>query len=727
MDVHEHLKKLASEQGVTYNGTLGTIDDYTISNKGGIKIDWNINDNHNFAFRWSIVDAKQNNNTSGSNYLNASDYSYDFVSRTNTFIAELQSRFSSKVNNEAHFSYVRVRDNRKPGDPFPMVSINNVGDGTLNLGNERSSMANRLDQDVFTFTDNLSWYIGNHTLTFGTHNEFYKFTNLFIQDFYGTYYFNSPEDFFNGKINRYRHNNTLTQGTNMNPLWEPTFRTGQLGFYAQDKWILGPQFDITYGLRMDIPLFFDTPIENPDFNKLAAGKGWNVQTNHKLSSTPLISPRLGFRFKPDGSNKYVLRGGIGIFTGRIPFVWLSNNFSNTGMTMNTYNTYNTEDIKLILDPNGQQVNGEKMKSGTQTINVFDDKFRFAQNLRTNIGFDFDLLGIKWTAEGIFSKTLNDILYRNLATVADENKTLADKIPGLDFDQRPIFTREKDSKAYYAIYELSNTHKGYSYSLSLKGEKKFDFGLDLMASYTFTQSKSINSGTSSVAASNWNFNYTHQDPNNPELSFSAFNLPHRINVAAYYNTRYGRNDAWEFTVGVIYTGTSGSPYSIYYYGDLNGDSSDGNDLIFIPTDEQIDKMPFAENKRYTVDQQRANMKSWIANDPYLKKHRGEYFDRYADNMPFEHQFDFHLAHKYNFKVGKHTHGIELNLDIINLANIFNAKWGRHYSNGGAYYFSPITYDKKNNAFYFLHDADYKHRTYQDGSSRWRAQIGLKYTF
>lgn len=719
------VKELASEQGVTYNGNLNSSDVYTKSDKAGIKLDWNISPKHNASFRWSLVSAKQLNSVSSASNLNTSDYSYDFVSKTNSFVAELQSRFSQTLSNEFRASYVSVRDQRDPGAPFPMISISNVGSGTLNLGNERSSMANSLDQDILSFTDNLTLYKGNHTFTFGTHNEFYQFANLFIQDAYGTYYFNSVDDFYAGKINRFRFGQANVDITG-DPLWKASFGAGQLGFYAQDKWHATEQLDVTFGVRMDIPLFFDTPAENAGFNEYAASKGWGYKTNQNLSSSPLFSPRLGLRWNADNSSNLVVRGGIGIFTGRIPFVWLSNNFSNTGIQLATYNTTSTSNLSFILDPNKQAQNADKLAaSGSQTINVFADDFKFAQNMRLNLGVDFQLGGIDWTAEAIYSKTLNDILYQNLAYDLS-GKTLGESVPGLEFDQRPMFSRSTTGTDYAYIYALSNTSKGYSYNLSFKGEKKFDFGLDLMASYTFTRSKSLNSGTSSVAQSNWNYNYTKGNPNDPELGFSAFNTPHRINASAYYHKSYGK--AWTTTVGLIYTGTSGAPYAIYYNGDVNGDSSNGNDLIFIPTDAQIDQMPFLATSAYTEAQQKANMKSWIANDSYLSEHRGEYYERYAANEEFEHHFDFHLAQKFSFNVGSSVHSLEFSFDIINVGNMFNKEWGRYLSAGGtATYYSPITYNSSSSKFQFLRDADYNMRSYSDYYSRWRGQLGLKYTF
>jgi hypothetical protein len=722
--VQDKIKELAAAQGVTYNGIFADVDVYTKSDKGGVKLDWNINDKHKASFRWSLVSAKRLNMTSTYTNLNSSDYQYDFVSSTNSFVTELQSRFSENLSNELRASFVRVRDERQPQDPFPMIEITMGSNQYLHIGNERSSMANSLDQDIWSFTDNLTWYKGNHTFTFGTHNEFYNFANLYIQDIYGTYNYSSVADFLAGKINRYRYAQANVDVTG-DPRWEAEFGAGQLGFYVQDKWNVTNNLDVTLGVRMDIPLFFDTPVENAGFNTYAANQGWGYKTNNEWNSTPMFSPRLGFRWNINDTSKFVLRGGAGIFTGRIPFVWLSNNFSNTGIQLSSYSTYDTGNLSLILDPTKQTQNADKLTaSGTQTINVFDKDFKFAQNLRFNLGFDFELGGINWTAEAIYSKTLNDILYQNLAYDLN-GSTLGGTYPTLSFDQRPMLARTTTGTDFAHIYVLKNTSKGYSYNLSLKGEKKFDFGLDVMASYTFTRSKSLNSGTSSVAASNWNYNYTIGNPNNPELTNSAFNRPHGVNASVFYHKSYAKS--WTTTVGLLYTGSSGAPYSIYYYGDLNGDSSNGNDLIFIPTDAQIDQMTFKSHNDYTPAEQAANMKAWLARDPYLKKHRGEYYERYVDNEAFEHHFDFHLAQKYNFKAGNRINSLELSFDILNVGNLFNKEWGRYGSaGGGATYYSPITYSG-NGQFQFLGGENYNMRSYSDYYSRWRGQLGLKYTF
>lgn len=330
-NIADEVLSILKEKG--YNASYNNPKNYTKSDKAGIKLDWNINDKHKATFGWRMVNAKQLNSNSTAGYLNASDYQYDFVSKTNTFTAELNSSFSEKINNQFQASYVSVRDHRDPKGIAPMIQIKNVGGGTLCLGTERSSTANSLNQDIITFTDNLNWYVNNHTLTFGTHGEYYKFKNLFIQDNYGTYYFNNFDDFkmfangqtvaksVDSKTGKTTYYNTLNQyrfgsanvAVTGDPRWAPEFAAGQIGFYAQDKFNVTPNFELTYGLRMDIPLFFDTPTENAEFNASAAKQGWNVVTNHKLSSTPMWSPRVGFRWNIEKEHNMILRGGAGIF------------------------------------------------------------------------------------------------------------------------------------------------------------------------------------------------------------------------------------------------------------------------------------------------------------------------------------------------------------------------------------------------------------------------------
>ena len=739
-DLMSKIYDLAHRQGYDYTTSWADKDKNVKSQKVGLKLDWNINEFNKFSVRWSYVDAKQTLGLGGIATLNTTDHLYDFKSKTHSFAAELQSRISPNLSNEARVSYVRVRDERTSGQPAPSITIYKVGNGTMNIGNEYSSMANALNQDIYTLEDNFTWFKGNHTLTFGTHNELYKFSNLFIQNLYGCYYFDTPADFLsyynscgtdglggNGKFIKNFYFKQANVEVTGDPRWAPEFSAAQLGFYVQDKWDVTDSFQLTYGLRMDMPLFFDTPVENAKFNEWAAGKGYDLKTNRKLASTPMWSPRVGFRWDIEKNRKYILRGGIGVFTGRIPFVWLSNNFTNTGVQLSSYSASYNPAAQLVMDPFKQTLNAENLKAtGSQEINVFDKNFKFTQTMRVNLGFDFDLLGINWTAEGILSKSLNDVYYKNLA-YEESGKTLS-QTSYMIWDNRPVYTKVADAKAFTNIYTMCNTSKGYSYSLSLSAAKHFAFGLDLNASYTFTHSESVSSMTSSVAQSNWRNTHTYRFSNNPELANSGYNVPHTVKASAFYHFNWGTNKLFTTTVGLIYQGQSGSPYSLVYSGDINGDNGPGNDLIFIPTDEQVDQMKFSVTKEgKTVDQQRADLKQWLATTRYVKDHRGEYFERYGDNLPFESHFDFHFGQKFGIRTGKYVHALELTLDIMNVANLLNKDWGRTFSSGyNSEIISPITY-KGDGVFQFANSSDMPLKYPSSYYSRWRGQIGLKYTF
>ena len=278
----------------------------------------------------------------------------------------------------------------------------------------------------------------------------------------------------------------------------------------------------------------------------------------------------------------------------------------------------------------------------------------------------------------------------------------------------------------------------------------------MASYTYGKSKTINNGSSSVAASNWQYNYTHGNPNKPELANSNFNIPHQVMVSAYqhinWNKNPGRTIDNKTTIGLIYTGNSGSPYSIYVNGDLNGDGG-YNDLMYIPTDAEVDAMlnkglfvPVTNKNTGAVtktpEQQAADFKQWLASEKYVKNHRGEYYDRNADNEDWENRLDLHIDHKFGFKWGKDIRYIQIGLDIINFTNMLNKKWGATLSQGGYNYYSPLSYgsmtvykandagevvSSKKTGYQFTNKGSYDMRSYSDYYSRWRMQLTAKLTF
>ena len=759
--IYDYIKTQAPH----YTGKLGTPKEYSYSDKVGIKLDWNINDRNHASLRWSFVDAKQNNNTSSASQLVTSDYAYDFVSKTNSLVFELNSRLGKNISNKFHATWTSVRDKRNPGNPFPMIQVSNVGGGTLCIGNERSAMANGLDQDIYTLTDNLTWTLQDHEITLGTHNELYNFGNLFCQDLYGTYMYQSPDDFFAGKINRFRYGQGVESVTGTKR-WNATFGAGQLGFYIQDRWDILQNLYLSFGLRADIPYMLDTPTANKEFYDYAnKTQNWGFQTDQRIAKKPMWSPRFGFRWNTFNDNSLIIRGGIGVFTGRVPYVWISNNISNTGIQQMSYSTFNTADITPQYDANNAvyadpTLSPTVLEQKAQTINVFNKNFKYPQQLRADLAVDFTdpFVGINWTLEGIYSKTINDMIVKNfdITSTGETFKTqykLPDHITKIINGQevkvevfknanQPMF--QTSTVPYSGIYVLDNVSKGYSYNISIKAEKSFDFGLDAMASYTYGKSKTINNGSSSVAASCWTYNYTHGNPNDPELANSNFNVPHQVMVSLYEHFKWNKDikDTYDnvTTIGLIYTGNSGSPFNVYVNGDVNGDNG-YNDLMYIPTDDEIDIMfdkgMFKEGSNgldfYTAKDQADNLKEWLKKEYYLKDHRGEYYERNAANEKWENRLDFHIDHKFGFKWGNDIKYFQIGFDIINFTNLLNKSWGATLSQNGYNYYSPLSFSK--GQYQFLHGKNeqgenvgkYDMRSYADYYSRWRMQLTAKFIF
>lgn len=712
------------------------------------RIDYNINENNKLAVRY------QHNNSFDDNY-GASAYSYTFnnsgyriKNKTNSFVAELNSHLSNALYNEARVSASFVRDNREVAYQGANVEIDNLkgSDGTNldknYIGTEYSSGANYLNQDIYTIEDNLSWYRGKHTFTFGTHNEIYRMQNLFIQAINGSWYFDSLDDFMADQPYKYTYKYTDPEVTGGDTRYAPVMKAGQFGFYAQDKWDITNNLNLTYGLRIDIPIVFNNPTNNPTFNTYADTNKFGVHIGEMPSAKLMLSPRIGFRWYTDNTHNTLIRGGIGMFTGRVPFVWLSNAFTNNGVEQKGTTIYATKDTdgkytgyapsleKYANDPTGA-MNSMKGSPAKPDIVTVAKNFKYPQVLRANLALEQNLPGdIKMTLEGVYSKTLNNVFFENLALTKDATVYA---VPGVEASAAPHYTSAKSD--YSTIINLKNTNEGYSYALSATLQKSFDFGLDLSASYTFGHSKSVNDGTSSVAYSNWKYNYSRDTNGKGELGFSKFDIPHRVNVQVSYTSPKYANGWMSTTFAVIYNGFSGSRYSLTMNesDDFNGDGWRGNSLLYIPTDAELTKMNFVDvkdkngNVTMSAQQSREAFKKWIEGDDYAKSHRGQYAERNSNMTPWENEIDLHLAQNV-FNI-KGTGKLSFTFDIINFANMLNKKWGASY--GAPYNLSPLAV--KNVAI--NNDVATPSYTYNnnnkpsksDISSRWHAQVGVKLTF
>lgn len=731
-------QKIADFTRNNYGYDVGSADEtqtQTQSNKIFARLDWNINDKNQLTLRHNYIDAFDDNLSRSASIFRFGNNAYKFANTQNVSVLELRTRFNQNLSNNLIIGYSRIRDNRKTaGALFPQVTINNingVAGQSLQFGTERSSAANELDQDIFEFTDNLKLFAGKHTFTLGTHNEFFKFRNLFINNVNGFWQYNNLDDYFANKPNRVQAAYSIVPGDDRPAA---KFSAAQLGFYFQDDIEVAQNFKLTAGLRVDVPLFFDKPAYNP----LVPAAFPGLNTNQIPSGQILVSPRMGFNWDVTGNRDIQVRGGIGLFTGRVPFVWLSNQFTNSGMLYGSVDQTATNAVPLSFQPDPNKQSSAGTQGKTYEVNLLSNNFKLPQTLRYSLGADFKLPGgILATIDGLYSKTINNVTYQNI-NIKGQTGTIPANLSGGQ-DNRPTYGGKVNTTFTNALL-LDNTNKGSSYSLTGQLSKSFDFGLSAMVAYTYGKSQDVNSGASSTAFSNWQFVQIVNDPNNAPLAYSNFDLRHRVIGSLSYGVNYGRNKAFGTYFSLFYVGKSGSPFTYLYLGDLNGDGANQNDLLYIPRNaSEIKLVPFYTRNSAgqtviapgsaTPAEQWAALDQFISNDPYLSKHRGEYSERNAAKMPWEHQFDVRIMQDLGGMIKGTKNRLQLSVDIINVGNLLNKDWGRKYfvSNGANTLINYNTTQTSDRGFNFKAPNGNVPYSVSQFDSRWQAQVGVRYLF
>ena len=693
-----------------YGYDPGGLDEFSKRNKSNkifVRVDFNVRSGQQLTLRTNYIDALADIGFPSTTQYNLPTNFYQFSDKTSSTVGQLNSTFKAAAVNELRLTYQRVRDVRgdKTGQkPFPFVQVD-FPDGTnTRLGSENSSHANKLNQNIVELTDDFTLVRGRHTVTLGTHNEFYKFYNLFIQNKFGNYRFSSLANFAAGIAQSYLYNYSNTS----DPLEAARFKVRQFGVYAGDRWRMLPNFTLTYGVRVDTPRFPDTPHANP-----IAVSGFGFRTDIVPAPT-MWAPRAGFNWdlSRGSTNRQQLRGGAGMFTGRTPYVWLSNQYGNTGIdfTSLSVNLAATNALPFVIDPNAQPKQVTGGATGRQTINLVDPKYKFPSIIRGNLAYDREIaFGLVGTAELLFTKNVKEIFYSNL------NYVPLGTLP----DGRLTYTK-KDASLNDVVL-LSNTGKGRNWTTTFKIERPFANGFYASGSYLYNRARTINDGTSSVARSNWAFgSYVKYDVNNPPLANSNYQTGNRINLTATIPIPLG--GGIRSSASFYYNGQSGQPYTIVFNGDANGDGVTTNDIAFVPA--SADQVVVING---TWDQ----LNAYINGDCSMKDHRGTIPDRNSCTGPWINSLDF----RYGVFVptGGKTK-VELTMDVFNLLDLFNKNWGwSFYPNLN----SPITigYGGINAATgkETLNLSTITSSTFQgtfnrdDLRSRWLAQFGARVRF
>ena len=689
------------------------------STKGLLKLDWNVNDKHRMSFVYNFLDASRDlpaHPTAlgfrgpSSQILQFENSGYQINNKLKSFLLEVNSTFSDNVTNKFQAGYTHFDDFRNPKSaPMPAFRIQDGSGGNyIVAGHEPFSIHNELDQKVIQITNNLNISKGDHNYTVGFSFEKFEFDNSFnlgtygfgdSRGYVGAFFgdFANMDAFRTGIANglladALANAKTVFDDKTANDSWAMAeTNVGQFAFYVQDDWTVNDDFKISYGIRFDKPLFFDsadkaqevidfpgnyyaptTPYIDP-----STGKEVFFDSTKMPNNDFLISPRVGFNWDVNGDKSVQLRGGTGLFTGRFPFVWLGNQIGNPNIWF---------------------------------YQVVDPDFKFPQVWRTSLGLDYKLdNGTVLTSDLSYTKDINGAHVQNWGL----NKPTG-TLGGVD--NRAIYTSDDVGNSAYVF---TNSDKGRTFNASFKGQRVFENGWFVMGAYNYLNSKDVNSIEAEITGDAFAFNPTLGNSNDATLAFSKYGDTHRFIAVTSKTWTYGANDKWETSVSSFYELARGGRFNYTYAGDINGDGSNLNDLIYIPTSSEIGQMQFAG----TGDG--AAFEKFIQQDDYLSGRRGQYAERYGALAPWRAKMDVKFIQHLKLA---NENSIEFSIDILNIGNMINSDWGLVQEQSVR---QPIgvSVDAATGTPTYSFDPNLKESFVYNSSllSRWQMQFGLRYSF
>ena len=680
------------------------------------RVDWNITDRHHLAVRynytknnvWNSPNATSMDGGTRQNGARMSQYSmafantmYSMKNLVHSWTVDLNSRLTDNLSNQLLFTYSKLDDVRGTNSSeFPHIDITKDGDNYMALGLELFTWNNAVHNKIWNIKDDVTYYLGSHKIMAGVMFEHQMADNMYMRNGTGYYRYNITDDMYVGGVldPAMLFNSTpevfcLTYGYDGESAPAARVQFSRPGIYVQDEWNVTDKLKLTYGLRVD-GLFFNnndlmtnSAIYNLDYS------GRHIDTGKWPKNSITFSPRLGFTYDVFGDKSLKVRGGTGLFSGRLPLVFFTNMPTNGGMVqyqaqigpsakyadMPDAVKSQYASIADVLDQfkGGPMTNISDMLTKLQamgypttinpedgtvpsSISAVDPKFKMPQVWKTSVAIDYQLpvdFPFTVTAEGIFNKTINGV---TLSDWAIPNVGGFARFNGVD--NRPIFPTgfRTGTKAFV----LENTSKGYGWSASVELKAQPADWISLTASYTHTVSKEVTGMPGSNAESAFTYIPSVQGPNNISLHNSQYVVPDRLVASATISDKCGNH------YNFIYEAQRGG----YNYGwmltnDINGDGYN-YDALYIPTDEQVANKEF----RFVTDDDAKRFMDFVHNDPYMSKHQGEYAEPYSVYSPWVHRIDFGYKHDFKFNVGQTKHMLQLTFDMKNVLNFFNSAWG-----------------------------------------------------
>ncbi len=693
----------------TYNYDPGKYKDFdpfkNINTKILARLDWNINKDHKFTIRYNDVvgtsdqttnstsgppNNARNSSRIGSQSLAFSNAFYGFKNTVRSITGELNSSFGSRFSNKFLASYTFIQDTRTSNsDLFPFVDIWEGGDQYMSFGYELFSFNNDVQNKTFTFTDNLSINLNKHTLTAGVSFDRLWFRNSYIREGTSYYRYGSVDDFLTGADPT---GFGVTYGYNGVDAPGATATFGFASVYAQDEWAVVPKLKLTYGVRLELPLYLDEMQGNPAIAALTFYDGQKMDVGTWPESQLVVSPRLGFNWDVRGDRSLQVRGGTGLFTGMLPFVWFTNQPTNSGVIQSPeigWGPGNANLVDLEFNPDYKEYiasnptlfpQSASTLPNNSTLTQVGKNFKFPQIWRSNLAVDVELpWSMIFTAEAMYSKDINAVQQINI-NLADPTGTLAGP------DNRMFWSSSTAAKVVSTVSaatELRNTKQGYQYSLTAMLTKNFSKGLSGMFAYTYTEAKDISANPGSSAYSAYSSNTSIGSLNDPELSYSLFSTPHKLIGSVSYKIEYAKHFATTFSL--VYQGYQTGRWTYTYSNDLNGDGITA-DIMYIPSSASeitfVDYTP-SGGALMTAAQQQNAFWEYVNRNEYLSSRKGDYAERYGEIQPWMHRFDAKILQDLFTNFGSdRKYTLQFSVDLLNVGNMINDSWG-------TYTYNPLT--------------------------------------
>ncbi len=764
-DAQRVITKLKND----YNYDPGTYDAYKIktnSDKYFARVDWNMNSKNNLTLRYIHTNGVGNNLERSSTNFQFSSTDFTQHSVNNNVVAELKTKFNNEVSNNLILSAVNVHEFRTyPGQLAPFIDING---GQIWAGTWREASIYNMKQKTIEFTDNVTISKGINKITFGTHNEFYDITYGFVNSFNGRWEYGSLANFEANKPSRIRGAYSFdpakqtAQGIYDAP--PSPFKVNLTSAYAQDEISITKHLKVTPGVRIDYAFLGSQPPLDPLVNNTVEYKSANPTYSHtafsdinnKWLGRATISPRLGFNYDVKGNQSLVVRGGTGIFTGRMPFAWLGYAYTLTGTNYGTIDYRPSGAVGLAIDPSKLKDTINKYSpaaASTREVDLIDNNFKLPTVWRSNIAVDIKFgKGYKLTLDALYTKTIYDVKFQQINL--RDSSTFLTSGP----TQTPVYlgSNQKNNSTFSNAYFLSNTKEGYRYNLTAqisKAGNKTAFApnktiaLNYSLAYTYGRSKDVSNGIRNSFQSNYEVNPA-ISAENAQLANSNFDLRHRIVGSLGLNAQWNKFNAT--TLGFVFSTQSGSPFSYIYNPSVNAFRNGSNaNLAFIPaTTSATNFRDYTLNGNlYTASQQSADFNNFVNNDKYLSTRKGQYAERNGAHTPWNSTLDMKLMHEFKFSLAnnKTVHSLQFSFDVLNVLNLINSDWGHinFVTNINNYTVNILKLVSDNSSvtgvapgsaaytptynFAPPSNSNGKYYTKDPINSRWQGQLGIRYSF